>query len=94
MRIEWDEAERNRVLAERGLDLADAGQVFDGLHFDLVDDDTAVGRVTTFGFLGERLVSIIWARRPDARRIHSMRYAHEREPRRFEDAFRRMDRPR
>ena len=92
MRVEWDEAERRRVLEKRGLDLADAGEVFVGLHFDLAD--TATDRVTTFGFLGERLVALTWVSQPGGRRILSMRFAHEREPRRFEDAFRRMDRPR
>ena len=94
MRVEWDETKRNRVLAERGLDLADAGEVFEGLHFDFADEELSAGRVTTFGFLGERLVSLTWALRSGSRRIHSMRYAHEREPRRFEEAFRRMDRSR
>jgi uncharacterized DUF497 family protein len=94
MRFEWDEAKRARVLAERGIDFAAVGEVFDGLHFDLAEEGERAGRMTTFGFLGDRLVALTWAARPGVRRILAMRYAHEREPRRFEDAFRRMDRPR
>jgi uncharacterized DUF497 family protein len=94
MRLEWDEVKRRRVMVERGLDFADAVEVFEGLHFDLVGHGLSADRVTTFGFLGEGLVSLTWAPTPGARRIHSMRHAHDREPRRFEDAFRRLDRPR
>ena len=97
MRFEWDEAKRNRVLAMRGLDFADAGEVFDGLHFDLETPpvgETGGAMNATFGFLGERLVVLMWSRSAHGRRIVAMRYAHEQEPRRFEDAFRRMDRPR
>ncbi|MDK9694895.1 MAG: BrnT family toxin [Siculibacillus sp.] len=94
MRLEWDEAKRRRVMAERGLDFAAAAEVFEGLHFDLAGAGPPSGLVTTFGFLGERLVALAWAARPGIRRIVSMRYAHDEEPRRFEDAFRRMDRPR
>jgi uncharacterized DUF497 family protein len=94
MRFEWDESVRGRVLAERGLDFADAREVFEGLHFDLTVGDPASERVITFGFLGERHVALAWASRPGSRRILSMRYAHEREPRRFEEAFRRLDRAR
>ena len=101
MRLEWDEAERTRVLAMRGLDFADAGEVFDGLHFDLSEDpdgESAGGgrtaRIATFGFLGERLVVLVWSPIAGRRRIVAMRYAHAEEPKRFEDAFRRMDRPR
>ena len=94
MRLEWDEAKRARVLAERGLDFADATEVFEGLHFDLAGDGEIPGGAATFGFLHDRLVALIWTPRSGGRRIHSMRYAHEGEPRRFEDAFRRMDRSR
>lgn len=94
MLLEWDETKRQRVLFERGLDFALATDVFEGLHFDLPDEREPAGRTTTFGFLGERLVALTWVSRSGVRRIVSMRYAHEREPRRFEDAFRRMDRPR
>ena len=101
MRLEWDEAERLRILAERGLDFAEAGDVFDGLHFDLCEtrDEASAGagasvRISTFGFLGERLVVLAWSPIAGRRRIVAMRYAHAEEPRRFEDAFRRMDRPR
>jgi uncharacterized protein len=31
--IEFDEAKRRKILEERGLDLADAGEVFEQEHF-------------------------------------------------------------
>lgn len=101
MRLEWDEAERMRVLAKRGLDFADAGDVFDGLHFDLSEAHAGEGGgggtgilISTFGFLGERMVVLMWSPVAGRRRIIAMRYAHAEEPKRFEDAFRRIDRPR
>jgi uncharacterized protein len=32
MEVDFDGAKRDKTLAERGLDFADAGKVFDGVH--------------------------------------------------------------
>jgi uncharacterized DUF497 family protein len=56
-------------------------KVFDGPHFTLVDDRQDYGeeRFITFGDLDGRSVSIVWTSRDDARRIISMRHAHDEE---------------
>lgn len=95
MKISWDPAKRDRTLAERGLDFADAKSVFEGLHFDIPDERVDYGepRSLTFGFHRERMVSVVWTPRDGGLRIISMRYANDRERARFEDVFRRMGRP-
>ena len=81
MRITCDPAKRARTLAERGLDLRRAKEVFDGLHLTRADDrfDYGEPRFVTIGWLDERLVVFVWTPRGSARRIISMRHCHERE---------------
>lgn len=78
MQLEWDEEKRQKTLMERGLDFADAVIVFEGEHFDLIDDKQDYGeiRYLTFGYLGARVVTIVWTPRNDRRRIISMRHVH------------------
>lgn len=70
-----------KTLLERGLDFADSGKVFDGLHFNARDDRLEYGeeRYITVGLLEDRTVVIVWTPRQDARRIISMRFANDRE---------------
>lgn len=74
MQIEYDEVKRARTLAERGLDMADAGTVFDGDTITVTDDRRDYGepRLITVGFLGERMVFVVWTPRGAFRRIISM----------------------
>ena len=83
---EWDEAKRRKTLAERGLDLADARLVFDGVHFTRPDERQAYGepRFITAGFLRGRFVVLVWTPRDGGRRTISMRHGHEREKARFQ----------
>ena len=85
MIIEFDPLKREKTLLERGLDFADSGKVFDGLHFVARDDrfDYEEERFFTFGLLDGRMVVIVWTPRNDARRIISMRYANDREISRY-----------
>jgi len=85
MVIEFDSAKREKTLLERGLDFADSGKVFDGLHFVALDDryDYGEDRFITVGTLDGRVVVIVWTQREDARRIISMRYANDREISRY-----------
>ena len=85
MVIEFDSAKREKTLLERGLDFADSGKVFDGLHFVSVDDryDYGEDRFITVGTLEHRVVVIVWTQREDVRRIISMRYANDRETSRY-----------
>lgn len=81
MEITFDTAKRERTLAERGLDFADAGKVFDGHHFTLLDDRQNYGesRYLTVGVLDGRMVVVVWTQRGDSTRIISMRKANDRE---------------
>lgn len=81
MQIEFDEAKRQKTLAERALDFADASKVFTNAYFEFVDNRMDYGEVRflTFGELDGRHVVITWTYRGHSRRIISMRYAHDEE---------------
>ncbi len=85
MPITFDSAKRDKTLAERGLDFADADTVIEGAIFEFVDDRFEYGerRITTAGFLRERMVVVIWTERGANRHIISMRHAHAKELRRY-----------
>lgn len=79
--IEFDEEKRLRTIAERGLDMADAWQIFDGPHLTVEDSRRDYGeiRCVTVGYLYGRLVYVAWTTRGAARRIISLRKANDRE---------------
>jgi uncharacterized DUF497 family protein len=85
MRITFNRDKRDLTLRERGLDFADAREVFAGRHATLPDDRKDYGelRFISAGMLGDRLVVIVWTPRGAARRIISMRHAHDKEVRRW-----------
>ena len=82
--ITWDETKRRRVLKERGLDFADAEQVFAGGHYTRRDDRRDFGepRYITAGYVEGRFVVVVWTPRDRSRRIISMRYGHA-----YEEAY-------
>ena len=77
----WDEAKRQKTLAERGLNFADAEEVLEGTQYTRRDDRRDYGeeRFITVGFLRGRFVVITWTPREGGRRIISMSLGHERE---------------
>ncbi|HYW16888.1 MAG TPA: BrnT family toxin [Allosphingosinicella sp.] len=81
MKIEFDPAKREWTLRERGLDLAEAGRIFD--HFRLTDEDQREDygevRLVTLGVLNGVVVVCVWTRRGEARRIISLRKARKNE---------------
>ena len=81
MDIEFDPAKRAAVLETRGLDMAGAGEVFDGPHLTVADDRQDYGEdcYITVGLLAGRMVVLVWTPRRSARRIISLRKANERE---------------
>lgn len=85
MELEWDEAKRALTLAERDLDFAEAGLVFEHRKLTLEDDRVAYGerRYQTIGRLSGRMVMVVWTHRGSARRIISMRECNDREKRRY-----------
>jgi uncharacterized DUF497 family protein len=64
MLIEFDETKRAKTLQERGLNVADAGQVLDGVLLTQTDErhDYNEPRNVTFGVLAGRLVVVVWTR--------------------------------
>jgi uncharacterized DUF497 family protein len=88
--ITWTEAKRVRTLRERGLDFARAREVFAALHATRATHGGPIGetRFITAGFLDKRLV--VWTPRGDARHIMSMRYAHAKEQKLWQEE---MERP-
>lgn len=84
--ITFDPAKRERTLAERGLDFADAEIVLAGVKFQFVDDRLDYGeeRITTVGLLKGRMIVVVWTRRGEKRHIISMRKANDREQRRYQ----------
>ena len=81
MNITYDPAKRAVTLEMRGLDMADAGTIFDGPHVTFVYDRKDYGetRYISIGHLQGRMVFVAWTQRGDTRRIISMRKANERE---------------
>ena len=86
MRITFDNAKRDRTLRERGLDLADAAQVFAGISFSDPDTRFDYGEVrqVTLGMLHGEIVVVVWTERDRGRRIISMRKANVYERRRYQ----------
>jgi uncharacterized protein len=87
MPLTFDPAKRAATLADRGLDFADAEQVFAGLVFEFPDErfDYDEERIITVGLLAGRMVVIVWTRRGQDRHIISMRKANGREQQRYKD---------
>lgn len=87
MAITFDPAKRDRTLQERGLDFADAPEVFAGRTASAVDDRKDYGeeRIITAGYLRGRFVVLVWTPRGEARHVISMRHGHEREEKAWTD---------
>lgn len=86
--LDWDDAKRQATLEVRGLDFADAAEVFFGVTLTVEDDRRDYGetRFQTIGRLALDVVMIVWTPRGDKRRIISMRKCDERERARYEQA--------
>ena len=89
MDIEYAPTKRDATLAERGLDMARAAEIFDGPTLTVEDDREDYGeiRLITVGFLDGRMVVTVWTQRGAARRIISLRKANEREQKIYADRF-------
>jgi uncharacterized protein len=81
MRITFDAVKRQKTLAERGLDFADAAIVFAGVTLEIEDRRRDYGetRVICYGLLQGRMVVVGYTPRGAVRHIFSMRKANERE---------------
>jgi uncharacterized protein len=83
--IEFDNAKRDKTLLERGLDFAQCKAVFAGPELTQLDSRSDYGedRYITFGLLDACWVVVVWTPRGANRRIISMRFANEREIKRY-----------
>jgi len=81
MSITFDSAKRDKTLAERGLDFADAEFVFAGITIEIEDTRKNYGetRIICYGLLEGRMVVVGYTPRGADRHIFSMRKANERE---------------
>lgn len=81
MRITYDPAKREKTLADRGLDFADAEIVFAGVTLEIEDtrNDYGETRIIYYGLLEARMVVIGYTPRGEERHIFSIRKANDRE---------------
>lgn len=92
MRYSYDESKRARVLQDRGLDLADAAQVFEGFYLSRADPKHSRDeqRTITVGMMrDEVVVLVVWTPRPGERRIITMWKANDKERRHYHEQRRR-----
>jgi uncharacterized DUF497 family protein len=85
MQIEFDNVKRNATLVARGLDFARCDAVFAGPTLTQLDGRVDYGeeRFITLGLLDALWVVLVWTPRGANRRIISMRFANEREIKRY-----------
>jgi uncharacterized protein len=87
VKLSWDEAKRQATLADRGLDFAQAIELFDADNFNYtiqdVRRDYGEQRFICFGAVGGRLCVTVWTPRGEGRHIISMRKANDREQKSF-----------
>ena len=81
MRVTFDSAKREKTLAERGLDFADAVLVFAGITIEIEDTRRSYGetRIICYGLLEGRIVVVGYTPRGADCHVFSMRKANERE---------------
>lgn len=89
MDIDFDPDKRALTLQHRSLDMAGAGEIFEGNHQSVQDDREDYGEIRwiTTGFMGGRLVVVVWTTREGKRRINSLRKANERERKRYRQGY-------
>jgi uncharacterized DUF497 family protein len=87
MEITFDPVKRQTALRERGLDFADAAEVFSGRHTVMRADRDAYPepRFISAGWLANRMVVLVWTPTASGRRIISMRHRHAKEERRWRE---------
>lgn len=85
MRITYDPGKRVKALKARGIDFADAMEIFASTTLNMSDHRKNYGemRVITVGHLRDRMMVVVWTPRSGARHVISMRKANDREKARF-----------
>lgn len=89
MKITCDPVKRAATLADRDVDFLDAEHVFAGRTLTVQDARRAYGetRFQTVGFLGNRMVMVVWTPRGEARHVISMRKCNAKEQKRYSQRF-------
>jgi uncharacterized DUF497 family protein len=85
-KLSYDPKKREETLKERKLDFEHAAEVFSGpLQFTILDArfDYGETRWMTVGYLGRRMVVVVWTERADAKHIISMRKANVKEQKKY-----------
>jgi uncharacterized DUF497 family protein len=82
--FEWDDAKQESNLDKHGIDFVDARRVFDGRPtVEVRSSFEWEERFLTTGFVGNRLITVVWTRRNAAIRIISARRARDGEHRAY-----------
>ena len=83
--LTWHESKRQATLADRGLDFADANQIFVSATFEFEDtrENDGEQRMICFGYLYGHFMVVGYVQRGESRHIFSMRKANEREQSKF-----------
>ncbi|WP_298957606.1 BrnT family toxin [uncultured Methylobacterium sp.] len=81
----FDPTKRDKTRIDRGLDFADAGEVFAGPTYTFEDTrrDDGEKRFVTIGSLRGRMVVVGWTPRDGEHRIVTMRKANDREQKKY-----------
>ena len=88
MDLGWDEAKRRRVLAERGLDFADAWMFFDGRPVVLTPSPRfGEERVCATADIEGRFLTLVFTWRGEMLRVITMRRSHAKEERQYRQIF-------
>ena len=89
MKLSWDEVKRHAMLVLRGLDFANAGELFGDLHFSAENlrKDYGERRYISVGHIANRLCVVVWTPRVDKRHTISMRKANDRKQKNFKAAL-------
>jgi uncharacterized DUF497 family protein len=90
MNISYNPDNRAAILKLSGLDLAEAGTVFETPHLTVADDSVGIDAEVLFitiGYLFKRMVVLTWTARANNRHIISIRIANEREVQQYAPRF-------
>ena len=85
MKVSYDPAKRDETLKKRGLDFNAFEEVFNGTQFTFEDErhDYGETRWITVGYLGRRMVIVVWTQRLEKYHVISMRKANEKEQKKY-----------
>jgi uncharacterized protein len=86
--FEWDEEKRQKILAERSLDFADAFQFFDGKP--VIHQPTPRGyedRWKSIAPFDGKFFTVVWMWRDSTIRVISMRRSYDQEERKYRATY-------